>query len=67
MRILAGAVRGLGNGGAFERFERAAAYFITGKAWFVDANRFFDLCADADDGIERRHWLLKHHGDFAAA
>ena len=33
----------------------------------MDANCFLDLLADADHGIQRRHRLLKNHGDFAAA
>ena len=47
--------------------ERAAADFAAVETGLVDANGFLNLRADADYGIERRHRLLKNHGDFAAA
>jgi hypothetical protein len=67
MRILAGAEFGFGDGGAFERDDGAAMRIGCAYARFVDGDGFFDLRAYAHHGIERRHRLLKNHGDFAAA
>ena len=33
----------------------------------MQSNGFRDLIADGHDGIERRHRLLKNHGDFVTA
>src|SRR5579872_215477 len=66
VRELTRALRRLGNGGAFERFDGAAANFGSRERWLMRANGFFDLRANAHDGIEGGHRLLKNHGDFAA-
>src|SRR5215472_14503970 len=41
--------------------------FRARKSRFVRANRFADLLAHAHDRIERRHWLLKNHGNVTPA
>ncbi len=33
----------------------------------MDADGFGDLLADGEDGIQRGHRFLKHHGDATAA
>ena len=45
----------------------AAVDFLARDARLVRANRFGDLRAHAHHGIQRRHRLLKNHGDVAAA
>ena len=67
MGILARAALGFGDSGAFKGLERAAADFTLVQIGRMGTDGFFDLRADADDGIERGHGLLKNHGDFAAA
>lgn len=67
MRILASAIFGFGHGGLFERSDDAAMQQLSGNLRLVGEDRFFDLRADAKDGVERGHRLLKNHGDFATA
>ncbi len=67
MRKLSRAHGWFWNSGAFERFHHAAIDFLARKACVMRANRFGNLRAHAHDGIERRHRLLKNHGDVASA
>ena len=67
MWILAGAQFGFRDGGAFECGYGTAMSIGCAHARFVDADGFFDLRAYAHYRIERGHWFLKNHGDFAAA
>ena len=59
--------RRLRHGGAFQRRDDATTYFLARETGSVRANRFRNLRANAHDGIERGHRLLKNHGDVAAA
>jgi len=65
--ILASAEGRIGHGGASERIQNAAAEIGGGDVRLVDADGFLDLRADAKDGIERGHRLLKNHRDAAPA
>ena len=67
MWILASAQFGIRDGGAFECGYGTAMSIGCAHARFVDADGFFDLRAYAHYRIERGHWLLKNHGNFAAA
>ena len=67
MRELPGAKFGFGNGGAFKSGENARADGGRREGGFVSADGFGNLRADAENGIERGHGLLKDHGDAAAA
>ena len=67
MGKLGGAGAGIRNGCTFEGGVDAALQVGTGEMRFVSANGFCDLRADAHNGIERGHRLLKDHGDIAAA
>lgn len=67
MRQLPGADIGLGNGGSFEGSVNATLQVRTRDMRFVGANSFLNLRANAHDGIQRGHRLLKNHGDLAAA
>ena len=59
---------GSGHGGALERFDTRGVHFPRRSSLrLVHADRFRNLRADAHHGIERRHRLLKNHGDVAAA
>ena len=67
MRVLASPLLWFGNRRAFHGIEGPAANLGSCEARLVYADRFFDLCADADDGVERCHRLLKNHRNLAAA
>ena len=57
----------LGHCGVLQCFAGPARKFTRGKFRLMRADAFLDLRPDAHHGVERRHWLLKNHGDFAAA
>ncbi len=67
MRILPRAPRRISQRRAFQCFERPPVNFTFASPRLVHANRFFHLRADAQHRIQRRHRLLKNHGDLAPA
>jgi hypothetical protein len=67
VRILAGAIFGLRDGGLFQCSQHATMQEMFFDLRFVRQDGFFDLRTDAQDRIKRSHRLLKNHGDFAAA
>src|SRR5208283_4468042 len=50
-----------------QRGDYPAVHQVARHARLVRPNGFCNLRADAQDGIQRGHGLLKDHGDFAAA
>ncbi len=66
MRVAAGALLGLRDGDVAHAFDGPAAG-IGFRDALVSEHGFGDLVADAHDGIEGGHGLLKNHGDAGAA
>jgi hypothetical protein len=58
---------GIGEGDSRHGFEDAVADLAAGEIAMVGADRFGNLLADGEDGIEGGHGLLKDHGEVAAA
>lgn len=67
MGKLLGAKFGFRDGGALESGENAGVDGGGREGGFVGADGFGDLRANAENGIEGGHGLLKDHGDAAAA
>ena len=66
MRVLVHAFRGVGDADERQHLDGARARGLAGQV-LMDDRGLCDLIADREDGVERRHRLLKHHGDLVAA
>jgi hypothetical protein len=58
---------GLRHRSAPQRFDGSASHFTGTQQSLMRTDGFFNLRANTHDRVERRHRLLKHHRDFAAA
>ncbi|MNL08402.1 hypothetical protein D3C87_1291200 [compost metagenome] len=65
MRILVKATGRVGNTNLFEKPDRLRPCLLLRKALVPDED-LGNLAADREDGIERRHRLLKYHRDVVA-
>ena len=66
VRITAGAPLGLFDAHAAHGCDRPGARLLDAQR-FMQAQRLANLVADRMHGVERRHGLLEHHRDVAAA
>ena len=66
VRVLVDAVFGIADADGFERGDGALAGFAA-ACLFVNEERFDELFADAEVGVERGHRILKNHADAFAA
>ena len=67
MRVIAVAERGLRQSDGFKGGDGFPFGLSGGEGRRVSAGAFGDLAADAHDGVEGGHRLLKDHGDLRAA
>src|SRR5580704_10769949 len=58
--------RGVGNANEVKQLDRFATSRSLGQS-MMQAKGLADLVADRQDGVERRHRVLKHHRDVATA